>query len=124
IVVSGAVRSTVQVWEAGLPSVLPATSVARTSKLWLPSDSAAVVCGLVQELQPPLSMRHSKLEPGSLALKLKLGVVSLDGLAGPESRVVLGAVTSIVQVTLAGLPSVLPDGSVARTSNVCVPSAR
>ncbi|MFL5869387.1 MAG: hypothetical protein ACJ766_19955 [Thermoleophilaceae bacterium] len=28
---------TVQVWEAGLGSVLPAASLARTSKLWLPT---------------------------------------------------------------------------------------
>jgi hypothetical protein len=33
----GAVVSTSQVKEAGEPSVLPAMSVARTSKVWLPS---------------------------------------------------------------------------------------
>src|SRR5207249_6335171 len=94
-----------------------------TAKLWLPSASAAVVCGLVQELQLPPSMRHSKVEPGSLALKLKLGVVSLEGLAGPLSTAVLGAVKSIAQVRLAGLASVLPAVSVARTSSVWLPSA-
>ena len=36
----------------------------------------------------------------------------------------LGAPVSIVQVKLAGLASVLPAASVARTSNVCEPSAR
>src|SRR4051812_40101921 len=41
-VVSGAVRSTVQVWVAGVASGLPAASVARTSKVWLPSVSAEV----------------------------------------------------------------------------------
>ena len=115
---SGAVRSIAQVELAGVVSVLPAGSVARTSKLWLPSESAPVVCGLVQDAQLPPSTRHSKLEPGSLALNVKVGVVSLDGLAGPESSVVVGAVTSIVQVKLAGVASVLPDGSVARTSKV------
>src|SRR5947208_4304862 len=103
IVVFGAVRSTVQVRLAGVASVLPAGSVARTSKVWLPAPSGAVVCGLVQGDQLPPSTRHSKVEPGSLELKLKLGVVSFDELFGPESSVVLGGVRSIVQVWLAGV---------------------
>jgi len=37
MVVSGGVVSTVQVWLAGVGSVLPAGSVARTWKVWLPS---------------------------------------------------------------------------------------
>ena len=37
IVVSGAVRSIVHVWLAGLASVFPAGSVARTWKVWLPA---------------------------------------------------------------------------------------
>ncbi|MFL5982826.1 MAG: hypothetical protein ACJ74R_14065, partial [Gaiellaceae bacterium] len=109
MVVLGAVRSIVQVWLAGVASVLPAGSVARTSKLWLPAASAAVVWGLVHGFQPPPSIWQSKLEPGSPALKAKLGVVSLDGLAGPESSVVCGAVRSIVQVKLAGDASVFPE---------------
>ena len=43
---------------------------------------------------------------------------------GPASIVVSGGVVSTVQVRLAGLGSVLPAGSVARTVNVCEPSAR
>jgi hypothetical protein len=39
IVVSGAVVSTVQARESGVGSVLPAASVARTSKVCSPSDS-------------------------------------------------------------------------------------
>jgi len=47
IVVLGAVRSTVQVYEAGVGSVLPAASVARTSKVWLPPPRAGeIVSGL------------------------------------------------------------------------------
>ena len=37
IEVSGAVVSTVQVYEAGEPSVLPAASLALTLNVWLPS---------------------------------------------------------------------------------------
>jgi hypothetical protein len=66
------------------------------------------VCGVVQAVQLPLSTRHSKLEPGSPALKAKVGVVLFVGFAGPESRVVFGALRSTVQVDDAGVPSVLP----------------
>ncbi len=41
VVELGAVVSTSQVEEAAEPSVLPATSVARTSKVWLPSARLA-----------------------------------------------------------------------------------
>jgi hypothetical protein len=123
MVVLGAVRSTVHVREAGDASVLPAGSVARTSKVWLPAVSAGeMVCGLVQEDQPPPSIRHWKVEPGSLALNVNDGVVLFDGFGGPESIVVFGAVRSTVQVKLAGEPSVLPTASVARTSKVWLPS--
>ena len=77
---------------------MPALSVARTWKVWLPAPSAARVCGLVQEVQLPLSMRHSKVEPPSEELKAKVGVVFPDGLEGLESMVVFGAVRSTVQV--------------------------
>ena len=79
--------------------MLPAVSVARTSKVWLPALSAGeIVAGLEQEVQPALSMRHSKVEPVSFELKLKLGVVSLDGSDGCESIVVFGAVASTSHV--------------------------
>src|SRR6478672_5296624 len=122
IVVAGAVRSIVHVCVAGVPSVFPAASVARTSKLWLPSPRADVVSGLVHGLQLPPSTRHSNVEAGSPALNPNVGVASLDGPAGPLSMVVFGAVRSIVQVKLAGVPSVFPTASVARTSKVWVPS--
>ena len=73
--------------------------MARTWKVWLPAVSAGeIVSGLVQAVQLPPSMRHSKLEPVSEELKLKLGVVLLDGSDGLESIVVFGAVRSTVQV--------------------------
>ena len=77
---------------------MPAPSVARVSKVCVPSARALVVCGLVQLLQLPPSTRHSKLEPGSLEVKSNVGVVSFDGLDGLESMVVSGAVKSTVQV--------------------------
>src|SRR5207302_1357798 len=98
-------------------------SVARTSKVWLPSLSAGEsVSGLVQAVQEPASILHSKLEPVSLELKEKLGVVLLEGSLGCAVIEVLGAAVSIVQVWLAGVASVLPAWSVARTSKVWLPS--
>jgi hypothetical protein len=43
--------------------------------------------------------------------------------SGPESMVVSGSVVSMVQVRVAGMGSVFPARSVARTSKVWVPSA-
>ena len=42
---------------------------------------------------------------------------------GPLSIVVCGAAVSTVKAREAGVGSTLPAGSVARTSNVCAPSA-
>jgi hypothetical protein len=99
IVTVGAPVSINHVSLAGVPSALPAASIACTSNVWLPSASAGeIVCGLVQEAQALPSMRHSKLEPLSLELNANVGVVFADGLEGLESIVVLGAVRSTVQV--------------------------
>ncbi len=76
--------------------------------MWLPPASAAVVYGLVHEAQLPPSTRHSKVEAGSEELKTNVGVAVPDGLDGPESIVVFGAVRSIVHVREAAVPSVLP----------------
>ena len=62
--------------------MLPAASVARTSRVWLPALREARLWGLEQEVQLPLSIRHSKVEPVSEELKARLGVVSFDGSAG------------------------------------------
>ena len=122
IVVSGAVVSIVQVWLAGLWSVLPAWSVARTEKVCEPS------------LRPRVGLRRGAgLEAArvELALEVALGSseensnvaeLELVGSEGPESIVVSGAVVSMVQVLVAGVWSVLPTLSVARTENVCEPS--
>ena len=99
IVVSGAVTSIVHVKLAGDASVLPTASVARTSKVWLPAESAGeIVSGLVQDVHEPPSIRHSKVEPPSVEVKEKLGVVLLDGSLGFAVIVVSGAVASTVHV--------------------------
>ncbi|HEY8793039.1 MAG TPA: hypothetical protein VIL96_09165, partial [Gaiellaceae bacterium] len=92
--------------------------------MWLPSASAGeIVSGLEQDDQLPPSSRHSKVDPPSVELKVNVGVAFPDGLAGLESIVVSGGVRSIVQVELAGVESVLPAWSVARTWKVWLPAA-
>src|ERR671915_2562138 len=120
IVVCGAAVSTVKARLAGLVSVLPAASVARTSNVCAPSDNAPVVCGEVQAAKAAASTRHWKLAPASLE-NPNIGVESPVKPVGPESIVVCGAAVSTVIARLAAAP-VLPAASVARTSNVWAPS--
>ena len=71
----------------------------------------------------PLSSEHSNVavESGDENVKLALAAV-VEPAAGPVRICVSGAVVSIVQLELAGLPSALPAASIARTANVCAPS--
>ena len=78
----------------------------------------------MQPAQTPPSSWHSKVEPGSVAVNENDALVAFVGSAGVEVIDVSGGVVSIVQVKLAGLASVLPAGSVARTSTVWEPAAR
>ena len=64
------------------------------------------------------------MEPGSLAENSKAGASSFDGSAGASSKDVFGAVVSTVHVCEAGVASVCPAASVARTWKVWLPSAR
>ncbi len=60
-VVSGAGVSTVQVKLAGVASVLPAASMARTWKVWLPSAGRYSSAGEAQATKLPASSLHSKV---------------------------------------------------------------
>ena len=65
----------------GVGSVFPAVSVERTSAVWRPSVRPVNVFGLVQPLHAPPSIRHSKVEPGSLETNVNVAAVLL-GSAG------------------------------------------
>jgi hypothetical protein len=78
----------------------------------------------VHELHEPPSRRHSKADAPSLEVKENVAPVAFDGLAGLPVMVVLGVAVSIVQLCVAGVRSVLPAVSVARTSKVWGPSLR
>jgi hypothetical protein len=72
----------------------------------------------------PLSKLHAKVLLALLDVKVKdaLGMVVVAG--GPPVIVVLGQVRSIIHVKVAGVGSILPLVSVARTWNVCVPATK
>ena len=125
----GAGTLTVHVRAAGEASTLEAASVARTSNVCEPFASAEYALGELHEPHAPLSRRHWNAEADSLEVNVKLAELTATVPEGPESIVVSGAVvsgagTSTVQARDAGDASVLPAGSVARTSNVCGPFAR
>ena len=124
IVVSGGVVSTVNPRLAGVASVFPCSSVARTSKVCAPSANAAVVVGDVHADHAPPSTRHSNVAPAS-EVNENVGVLSPVVPLGPAVIVVSGAVgsdVSTVKDRLAGVGSVRPTPSVARTSKTCAPS--
>jgi hypothetical protein len=73
-------------WPPSLGSVLPAGSVALTSKVCCRSGSAAVVKGNEQLVNAPPSTRHSNVEPGSPAEKANVGIGSDVGRFAPASQ--------------------------------------
>ena len=80
-------------------------------------EARVVARGLAQAPQAPPSRRHSKVEPPSLELKVKVAAFDPLGFVGLESIVVCGAARSIVNVRVEGV-STLPATSVARTRTV------
>ena len=104
---------------------MPVASVARTSKVCEVLVRLVYALGEVHEPQEPASIRHSYVEPDSEEVNPKLPSATVTVPDGPEEIDVSGGVVSggggtlTVQVREAGLPSVLPAASLARTSKVC-----
>ena len=128
MVVWGAVRSIVQLWLAGVASVLLAASVARTRNWCVPTARPAYERGDVHAVKVAPSSEHWNVEPDSLAEKANVALVEFVLALGPDVIVVSGGVVSaaswIVQLRLAGVVSALPAASVAKTRNVCDPVLR
>jgi hypothetical protein len=97
-VCGAAATATVNDCVAGVASVLPAVSVARTAMPCMPSARALVVHGLVHAAQAPESSRHWNIEPLSLAVKANVGVLSVVVPVGPDVMLVFGAVVSAAGV--------------------------
>ena len=118
---AGSVVSMLKSRVAGVGSVFPAASLARTRNVCAPPASGAVVCGDVQLANGPLSTAHSKVAPGTDEWKANVGVWSVVAPCGPESMIVSGSVVLTVKETCATAP-VRPEASVALTENLCAPS--
>jgi hypothetical protein len=102
----GSGRSIVHVRVAGVGSRLPALSLARTAKTWLPSVSAEKDLGESQAAQAPPSSWHSNLARRSEA-KANDADWELTVPAGPEAIEVSGGVVS---ATIVSLLDVCADG--------------
>src|SRR4051794_19838766 len=119
---------TVHVRLAGVGSVLPAGSVARTSTVcWPPSSSPSFQLAphgaqaTVSTLSlVSLSRRHSYVAFASEAVELNVGVRSVDlpPSSGPTAIVVSGGSASTVNWRAAGVESSLPSVDFARTLSV------
>src|SRR5205807_6819393 len=120
---AGATVSTVQVTDAGVGSVWPSESMARTWKVCEPSARPLYDAGDEQAVNGAASREHSKVAGDLDAENEKLALVEFVIADCEVSSVVSGGVVSTVQVYEAGVASV-PTGSVARTWKVCEPSAR
>lgn len=124
MVVLGGVVSTIQERVAGVVSTLPAVSMALTPNVCEPSLRLEYAHGDVQAEYRAPSRLHWNVEPASLELKLKLAEVELVTAGGADVIVVSGGAVSTVQAWLAGVASVFPAGSVARTWSEWLPSTR
>ena len=76
----------------------------------------------MHEAKVALSKLHAKVLPDSVDVKLKLALVLVVDDEGLALIVVSGGVVSMVQEKLAGVESVLPAASVARTWKVWLPA--
>ena len=92
--VSGGVVSTTQVRVAGVASMLPAASRARTSKVCEPSVTLVRACGLVAAANAAASTRLSNVELVSLEVKVNEAEAEFVRDAGAAEIVVSGAVVS------------------------------
>jgi hypothetical protein len=106
---------------AGVPSRLPAASIARTRKEWLPCLSPPKLIGEEHACHAPPSRRHSNVLPFSEAENENVADFPLTEV---DVIVVLGATVSTFHVLSAGEGSFVPAESFARTLNVCEPCGR
>src|SRR5918992_704943 len=120
----------VQSYSAGVRSSLPARSTARTSRILLPGGRPVSSYGDVQSVNAACVVSlHSNVASGSSLENVNVALVCTVVRSGPESIVVSGASMSgggglIAHVIAAGPGSALPWRSIARTWNVCDPTAR
>ena len=124
-VCTSAMPTTVHSYLAGVASVLPKTSVARTSKACSPTPSPATSAGTSHAVNGAPSSEQANVEPASSAAKANDAVRATVSAGGPSVRVVWGAwIGTTVHSCSTQIASTWPAGSVARTANTWSPTAR
>src|SRR5262245_44668431 len=126
----GCTVSTVKVRCAGVGSQLPAASQAATVKVWSPSAMSVNDVGELHAVTGAPSRAHVNVAPGSDE-NAKAGSWAAESTAGPESTAVSGGVVSgagptgatYAKARSAGVLSLLPALSIAKTLNTCGPGA-
>jgi hypothetical protein len=113
--------SIVQLQAGGLGSTLPARSIARATKRWVPTPRPLKTGAAVQAVNDPPSSEHSNVA-GSFADSVKDAVVLVVLVGGPETIFVVGAVRSIGHVRDGGVGSTFPARSIDRTFSACAPA--
>src|SRR4051812_48405330 len=112
----------VQVKVAEVGSELPAASVANTSNRWVtPRLSGPLEYGEAQGPKPFPSSWQLNVLPVSEAVKVKVALFAAETARGFCPSVVSGGIESTVQLAAAGVGSMFPTASVARTAKVCGP---
>ena len=82
---SGGGATTVQAYVAPGFSKLPATSRARTRKVWLPSASPVTVTGDVQAANGAVSSEQLNVEPVSFDVNVNVAPVAVVEASGPRA---------------------------------------
>lgn len=117
----GEVVATVHDLVAGVGSMLPAVSRARTVNVCPPSARPLYAWGDEQGPKEAPSRAHSNV---AASVAVNSNVAELDATVplGPDVIVVSGGVLSTTQVRLAGVGSGAPAPSIALTWKLCAPS--
>jgi hypothetical protein len=106
---------------AGVGSTLPRASTARTAKLWGPIGRTGVRNGDAQVNHAWPSTLHWKVAFEMLAWKVWATEREVVAVGGALSIAVSGVGAAIVKLACAGVGSVWPAASIARTPRSCVP---
>ena len=121
-VVSGG-ESIVQPKLAGVASVLPSASMARTANVCWPTARPVYCAGVSHSANAAPSSAHSNVESTSVAVKVNVALVAEVGSSGADEIVVSGG-TATVHSCSAGVSSTAPSALRATTSKVWSPSTR
>src|SRR5262245_21632321 len=107
---------------AGVPSTLPAASIARTANPCAPS-ARVTVAGDEHGVKPLPSTEHSNAAPSAAgdAANLNEATPTVSTSLGPTVITVSGGIVSMVKLATAGAPA-MASARAAATASVCAPS--